>query len=152
VRTVMPGTVSMPSGRGYRARAAASASGEPPWFAGWCNVRPSLRKSAAVDARQSRAALRTTASKTGWVSVREDEITPRIADVAFSRSRLSASRCVRSPEPAPPDARERRAGGRFLSAFGLARAARRGIGDRLGERACLGKGEWCRVGAKGDRP
>src|SRR5262245_66514567 len=69
VRMAIPGMVSISKRRGYRARAVARASDELPRLAGRYTIRPSVRKTAAWAARQSRATLCTIVSNTGCGSV-----------------------------------------------------------------------------------
>ena len=96
VRIAIPGVESMSTGRGYRARTAASASGEPPVSALRWSIPPSARYTRAVAPLQSRRALLTIVSNTGWTSVGELEITRRISAVAVCCSSVSVSSRVRA--------------------------------------------------------
>src|SRR5207253_6438906 len=66
VRMATPAVESMANGRGNRDRVAARASEAPPKLAGSYTIWPSVRKTAAFAAWQSRAALCTIVSNTGW--------------------------------------------------------------------------------------
>ncbi len=76
------------------------------------SIPSSNRATVLNSASQSRAALRTIASKTGWTSVGEAEMARRISPVAVCRASVSVSSRLR-----PPSASTRRAFSTAMTAW-----------------------------------